>query len=844
MSFDDTQRSYYLSEINRAMPTKATIPSNDTLALALGNVDPVMPGATTVTRDVSQFVSAYGAGATAYANDAACRSVTNPATMRDPGARAGCGWFFRPSISTPSTGAYGTKRGPMNPGLDAAGQGQWIWDPMEAALMEGTKQTAQIPNCPAIQYSRYPNIGWCPSTNSAIVTDGNGNPMFPRAPGGDCPGGGIVTNAANCPAPLPVPGSGGGGGGGPGGTTGGGGDPCTPDGNGYISNQCIILQAQKAGISTNGTLVQGGIDWGYSDVAGAAIDVVSKAQGNWQPPGRNASAQTWYQAFTQIKEIADSASGRLGSAAKNLAYGTPFDPCGFQPTDKGPFPDQCVTTLAMSKGWSKNGSSMPGGPNYGSWPATGTWQDMLSYAAFMKSAADVPGYQGLGPQDQRNAINQIYGTSVQFPKTNCNNYGVMLYRYYFPPTWNWALMPPQGPQTHFLGRYIFKGGMPSTGTMMQGQPSASAMPFSWSTTKDQTPSGNNLTEAWRLECNFVCMEPATHQFQLQVDDFVNMYIDGTLHMSVGCCGQLQNGDVIDWMVPGQTYKLTWLMVNGGGPWSFGCNLSVGGSAFAPLPGLQTFMTQDRRLPTIGLEFADPKNAGLGSGGAMTDTNNVITNWELVNAQVGSAYGQQCMNWTWGGLHSFRGYNQGIRGRALKSITMRLFIDTITVSPTTGAWPSIYSFGNFANTNVTGNPRQGPPPESWNYQYRQQNMGFYITNSSSGAVGNIAVLNRGQSPQQVNSDPINLPRGQWFHLAIVWDDDWQGAAVYINGTQASHTRFLGPSMTQMYEQICIGSDGTDDGAHWAGGMAWFRGFDYRLSTDQITMDMNNAWSQLI
>jgi hypothetical protein len=841
MSFDDTQRSYYMSEFNRAMPTQAAIPNSDTLALALGNVDPMMPGATTVARDVSQYVSAYGAGSTAYTNDAACRATTNPATMRDPSARAGCGWYFRPSPSMSSTGAYGTKRGPMSPTLDAAGQGQWLWDPMEAALMEGMKQAGQIQSCPEIQYSRYPNIGWCQSTNAAIVTDGNGNPMFPRVSGGDCPGGGIVTNVANCPASPSAGGGGGGGGAGGGGSGSSNGDPCAPN-NGMITAACLTKQAGSAGCSIGGGgnpasgLLTGAIN-GFSGDLAQTLQIFSQLSGGWQPPSNTASPSTWNQAFTQVKQIADSAPGRLGGAANNLAYGTKFYPCAFQPTDAGPFPAACIMQEAKAMGFSPQGAMLPANGDMSYWNTLPTWQAVQNYLAYWKNMADTP---QVNPSDQRNAIYQVYGTQIQFPKTNCNNYGIMLYRYYFPPTWNWALMPPQGPQTHFLGRYIFKGGMPSTGTQIQGPASASAMPFSWSTTKDQTPSGGNLTEAWRLECNFVCMEPATHQFQLQVDDFVNMYIDGALHMSVGCCGSLTNGDVIDWMVPGQTYKLTWLMVNGGGPWSFGCNLSVGGSAFAPIPGTQTYMTQDRRLPTIGLEFAD---MAAGSS-AVTDTNNVLTNWQLFHdAQIGPAYGQNCMNWASnGGLHNFRGYNQGIRGRALKSITMRLYIDTVMIG-NGGIWPAIFSFGNFGGTNVTGNPRQGPPPETWDWPARPQNLGFYMTNGSSGAVGHLDVIDRTQG-LHTTSDMINLPNKQWFHMAFVWDDDWQGAVVYINGAQASRTRFQGPSISQMYEQICIGSDSTDDYAYWTGAMAWFRGFDYRLSTDQITMDMNDAWSQLI
>lgn len=823
MSFGDDQRGYYLREINRALPVSgATIPDDSTIALALGNVDPVMPGATRTSTEARQFLSYYGTGASAYTSDAACRQVNNPQQMRtDPSARAGCGWYFRPNPATPSTAAYGTRRGPMVPTLDQAGGGDWIWDPVEAALLESTKQAALIPSCPSIQYSSYPNMGWCPSTNRAVATDGMGNPLFPRAPGGDCPGGGIITNASQCPPP----GGAAGGGGASGSGAGGGGDPCAPGPDGTLPIPCLVMLAQQAGYSSNGSLIQG-FNTGNWGTYNAIMPLVAAA--GVQPLiAQGMNGQLWLSLCQRYKQIADSTPGRVGQAAQNIVYGTPFDPCALQPGDQGPFSPDCITKLALSIGYKSTGNLLPANIGMEYWNQnTKTWADVGDLLLWWKAAAETS--QG-DPALQQEGIYNVYGTQIQYPKTDCNNAGVLLYRYYFPPTWNWALMPAQGPQTHFLGRYIFKQGLPST-------ESGTSMPFIWSTARDMTPSGSNLTEAQRLECNFQVAFSDTHQFQVQVDDFCNMYIDGQLYMQVGCCGQMVNGPVLNWNA-GETHKLTWIYVNGGGPWSFGCHLSVGGGPFAVLPAAQTYMTQDRRKPTIGLEFAKTP-AGTTP---IADTNGVLTNWEFVNnCQIGQAYGQNCMVFTTGGgLHNFRTYAQGISSHALKSMTCRLYVDSVQMG-SDGVWPSAWTFANFSGSQPTANPRQGPAPESWDWPGRTDDLSMVMSNN-----GVICYGTKSQAlgiPWQTTKY-VGMPMKQWFHLALVWDDDWQGMSLYVNGQLQDHTRLSVAQGNVLFEQLCIGSDAPDDGAGWSGGIAWWRGFDYRLSTDQITLDMNDNWDSL-
>lgn len=590
------------------------------------------------------------------------------------------------------------------------------------------------------------------------------------------------------------------------------------------------MLAQQSGLSSAGALIQAVTNGDWSTVQ-ALMQIVGRSI-TWDMTSKDG----WLTSCQMIKGIADTAQGRVGGAARAIVYNAAaFDPCALQPTDTAPFSAECVTKAALAKGFSPQGDAMPAQwgmdfwnniANYNgqSW-GDNTWQSVLNQLDAMKKYADVPGYGT--PDQQRVGIAQVYGTSIQFPKTDCNNKGVMLYRYYFPPTWNWALFPPQGPQTHFLGRYIFKQGLPST---EGGQPVATSVPWANSTQKDMAPSGGNLTEAHRLECNFQVQQSDTHQFQIQVDDVCNMYIDDQPYMSVGCCGVLQNGPVLNWNA-GDVHKLTWIYVNGGGPWSFGCHLSVGGQAFTPLPAAQTFMTQDRRKPTLGLEFA--KNAQL------ADTNGVLTNWQLYNgAQIGQAYGQQCLNFpVGGGLHNFNTYNQGISSHALRSMTCRIYVDSVTP----GTWPSIWSFANFSGSQPYSNPRMGVPRESWDFSTRPDDLSMVVNSNGLVCYG---AMSQSQGIQwQTTKLSTPLPLKQWCHLALVWDDDWQGFAIYVNAQLADRYRMTKAMGNILLEQICIGSDATDDGSGWSGGIAWWRGFDYRLSTDQITLDMNDNWASL-
>jgi hypothetical protein len=89
----------------------------------------------------------------------------------------------------------------------------------------------------------------------------------------------------------------------------------------------------------------------------------------------------------------------------------------------------------------------------------------------------------------------------------------------------------------------------------------------------------------------------------------------------------------------------------------------------------------------------------------------------------------------------------------------------------------------------------------------------------------------------------MPMNQWFHVAFVYDDDFMGCKLYINGELKADIKLnMRYPADLMMEQIRIGCDLQQD-TDWRGGIAWFRAFDYKLSEDLIKRDMADDWATL-
>lgn len=848
-TFDDRQRAYALTELNRTIPVAQDIP---TIQAALetagsGMVSPLFSAA------------AFGGsgGGDALQRDANCRALPTP-SRQDAGARAGCGWWYVADPATPSVGAYGTRRGPMNPALPDGGE--WIWDVATAMQKESSKAAAQVQSCTDIQYAQkqWPNLGWCTQTGCAIMTNGKGAPLYPRATGGDCAQGSIVTQANACPAPA-VPGSGGGGGG-----AGSGGVPSACSAGGPLTPACLGALATYS-CGGNGALAQAyaGGGWPAQNDQISATNQILMQRGFTLPTGVLQDGQIAVQdaltAFSALKSAtADTSLGpRAQGAAANLCMGTAFNPCAFQPTDTGPFPATCITQTAQGMGYAANAGLLPQNAGMSYWDAlSGVWSDVVSNLTWWKQTADTP--QPQQPALQAQAMGNVYGVTMKFPQQGCNVSGAMIYRYYFPPgAVNY--MPgaqgqtagSQGPPpvvTHFLGRYLLTEGLD------QGVPN---------NMNEMTPGHDRLTEIKRMQFSWTPAQGGIYRFLVAADDSVYIYFNNQLFQSVqSSTGTLSQPT--DAIVPGTPITAQIDAINMSGAWNYQFTPQVstdGGNTFqnAPLTLTQMNMLYDRRLPMLEWAFhrMQPTTytaSQLAAGVPITDTNGVMSQMSLM-ANIGQLAGRPCLviGGAGQGLFNYgQSTLQGMRLMAMKSFTMMLCI-TGTQQGSSGIAPSVLSLFNLTTSRVRGSPNPGAWSPQFVQPYTSRVNSFDIAAQQStvfpfgmGSLRGTSVPAQTYFLEAVTSgDSITsyMP-AQWFHYAWVWDADGSGYTIYQNGKQVGRG-FMPPYDPQLImEMFRLGCDQSADGNGWTGGIQWFRAFDYQLSATQVTTDMQDGWAQLV
>jgi len=519
-----------------------------------------------------------------------------------------------------------------------------------------------------------------------------------------------------------------------------------------------------------------------------------------------------------LQQMAAGSDPRSAAAASRMCYGTPFDPCGYQDGDAGPFDSYCITRQATQQGWSPHGQLLTGNDSY--WSQFTNWGAVKNTINWWKGQADTPQHD---QTKQSKSIMNVYGISVKYPFQGCNTQGVAVLRYSSPSNFQDSMMPANGGiQTHFLGRYIFKNGLPAHG----------------GTLEDQTPAGSYMKEVQRMITYFQPPTEGNYQFMILTSNWVRMSINDTVFAEVRSNPTGATTSTIQFHKT-QTYKLTWDFANKEGVWSFNCQMSVNGGGWQPIPADALYLPVDRRKAL--LEFAFNKMPTTPSSyRAIWDSQQIFDNF-MIKAPIGQLAGRQCMivdGQQGHGVKQGKTWGQGIRAYALKSYTAMLNISSIRAP--SGVTPFIFGYYNTNSANP--DVMQGPKNDSSVYSNQKANM----TMTTSGNL--IYAWGKSATDPGVEKcywgQTVPMPNSQWFHLAWVWDADLTGYSIWINGKMARHVPT--PSTvysSQIMEQIRVGMDEIGDGTVWTGGMAWFRGFDYQLSADDIQRDMRDDWESL-
>lgn len=426
--FENRQKLYYTREINRGVPTVGA-PSRDTLIAAVSTDDAGLgPTAASLLSDFGQ-----GTQNILTAN-AACRSlvVPNPA-MRDPGGRTGCGWWFVADPTRRSTGALGTRRGPMNPTLDTTyGPGTWMWDPAEAEAAERLKRASTIPSCADVVNNGNPAYAWCQSTNRAVPVDpASGTVRYPTQSGGDCVGTLVHVGDGVAACNPPPPNSSAAGAAASSTSALCAGSPLSP--------ACLysIIGGQGSQCTAAGTLATAlsGNTYATGDDTFNRTYAVMARQFTLNEGTYATGNTTQQQALTDINNLAAFANTQPGTrasaAAQNLCLGTAFNICTYSPSDTGPFDMDCIRSTATGMGYAANAGLLTLSASY--WTQFATWQDVLNDLQWFKAAADVPpGPNSVNKpastsvadiqaayQVQRNAIYNVYGITLPTVEMTC-----------------------------------------------------------------------------------------------------------------------------------------------------------------------------------------------------------------------------------------------------------------------------------------------------------------------------------------------------------------------------------------------------------------------------------------
>jgi hypothetical protein len=425
--FENRQQIYYTREINRGLPSQGG-PAPGDIAAAV-STDHAGLGAS-----AASFLADFGQSTQAVRQaDSLCRSLPYPSpAMRDPSARSGCGWWFVPDTQRQSTGAFGTRRGPMDPTLDTSrGPGQWIWDPLEADAAESLKRASTLKSCLDTVNTGDSRFAWCRATNAAVPVDpATGAVRFSAA---DCTGQLVYVSdgTAACSTVQPVPGTNAA-------SAAASSSSAVCAGGPPLSPACLLSRATQYGMcSSNGTLATAlqGSTYATADDTFNRMNAIMSRQFTLNESTYATGAATVDQIDADVRRLRDFANGtntgRATSAAMAMCYGTPFDFCNYTTSDTGNFDRECIRSVATNTyGYSANAGLLALDDTY--WnptpPRFATWGDVLANLQWWKTTADnqpvlLPGASTDDIQAayslQRQAMWNVYGISMPVVNITC-----------------------------------------------------------------------------------------------------------------------------------------------------------------------------------------------------------------------------------------------------------------------------------------------------------------------------------------------------------------------------------------------------------------------------------------
>jgi len=796
------QRDYFWNTFNRGLTYNSGLEKDmkDGLAGILQQPDTML---NTIQKNdaLKYFVVDPSPGIAA--EEAKCNGILEPSLLPAHSATStnGCGWWYMDDDNKSSTGARGSEAGPFDMEFDRKYPGgKWVWDLNLAQKLEDSKRCRKIKTCDIADLMPG-KCGYCPITLSGIPIDGYGQPKYAADPKLSCPDR-VIVSPSQCPKPKPPP------------------PTIQPDGTvvlpapvigicdprgGRLTKECLIMLAQSAGCSEDGALlnVLQGDTMGYysgkndnatkfkkaNEIVGADCKIPFVAAFYGDGVCDRESALEYYKKLVQA-----SASGRTSrckEASGFLVRGTDFDPCEFDKDQLGPFDLYCLQRNFKEAGCQPDGSEYPTLQNKGKYDAV-SWSAGQVYMKQLHSDM----LANPDPDIQASATLKCLGITIQPTFVECGDKRGCEVLWY---EWNYEWDMPERKVTaqKFFGREV----RPTIPDFNTGG-------------GDFNPYGRAERMAFHIRSQLVSKDIITTGFWVMTDDGVAIKADGNLVLrsfwDQGPTGyQSQKFQVL--AQKPMPFNIYWYENYGGATFNFKYNDPNDGST-QPVPTEFLTMRVPSSYPLCRWDFY------MGN----YDDRNLVLSSKANNLSFGVADGKRAA--IFNNSNSAIQILNHVRGGVFHTFSYMVFVREIP-----SYWSRLYSLRQGPTTCDAGQTHGG-------------------STTIEGGVCSDGRVWMGTKPANqgwslwIHSPPNTIQMNKWVHITYVYDMDWRGATVYVDGKKIQSVVNQGAD-SGLFDNLNCTAVGIGIGHYnWTCNgqpincaMAWAHWFDYALTIDDVVTD---------
>jgi hypothetical protein len=756
-----------------------------------------------------------------------CRATKKPEDLPDDSVKqpTDCTWMFNPTgksgatIATPDQPVFSFSRKDF-----PTSTYELTWSKNEAIKKELLKKCKTVTKCDLVIPGS--GCGFCPEWGYSIPINPDGSAKYTDW---KCPNV-AVSDPTKCYLPrdqgganIATP-------------------TCLPDAQGRLSRTCLTALATQANCTESGTIIQSLKDTSSPDLSSKTVKDVADImrQYNFSIPdgiltdgkvGMDTALNT-YANIQQEAQVGNSwgftivngqlqwtmpSVGRKAKAARNLCYGNPFQSCDYDDTSVEDFSLKCLQDLYNANGCQGNGEDFPTEVNKNRFKGR-------SWGSIKKDVADLTdrmtnSQQKYTADEQKEAVRRCIGIHLRRRAIGyCNELGISVRMYYGDPA---------SSNSVFIGRKILTNQF----FMLRND---STM---W-----------DFLNIFNIQLNQT--NAPTDTITLVIETNINPDRNQTLILN-----RVGNAvDTITWNGEMQLNTATWNtgIVNNTMPGftvtkdnqenqRFVAKISLFKSKWTNKESIWYVTDSDGNMPSINIcrlprERRNPLIDITMNNNSISDIANTIT---IKNSGVTTGIRGNKSCGVFKGNANLQILNP-LRTKAFRSYSCMMYCESL------GNHPRLWQFYN-GSVKSSGYYWNWWPPywrndysyttEDW--WYSQDNVQMALGNNNTNIIP--CYKQYSQQGHSIVTEVGNVVKvNAWQHVAWVWNDDYSGFSVYIDGVKTATANGAAVIDTTTNQNF-IGK-AFNDGWHgfFQGGMQWFRAFDYPLTADDIQQDMENDW----